>query len=56
MKHINSGPRMSAAVVANGLVYTAGQVDATAPDVGGQTRAILAKIDALVAALPGADA
>ena len=49
MHHINPGPRMSAAVVANGLVYTAGQVDATSSDVTGQTRAILAKIDALLA-------
>ena len=49
MQHINPGPRMSAAVVANGFVYTAGQVDTTAPDVAGQTRAILAKIDALLA-------
>ncbi|MDP9105941.1 MAG: RidA family protein [Candidatus Eremiobacteraeota bacterium] len=40
---------MSAAVVANGLVFTAGQVDASAPDVAGQTRAILAKLDALLA-------
>jgi enamine deaminase RidA (YjgF/YER057c/UK114 family) len=49
MQYIKPGPRMSAAVVANGFVYTAGQVDATAPDVAGQTRAILAKIDALLA-------
>ena len=49
MRYINPGPRMSAAVVANGLVYTAGQVDATASDVAGQTRAILAKIDGLLA-------
>ncbi len=49
MRYIKPGPRMSAAVVAGGLVYTAGQVDATASDVAGQTRAILAKIDALLA-------
>jgi enamine deaminase RidA (YjgF/YER057c/UK114 family) len=40
---------MSAAVVANGLVFTAGQVDATAAGVAAQTRAILAKLDALLA-------
>lgn len=49
MQYINPGPRMSAAVVANGFVYTAGQVDASASDVAGQTRAVLAKIDALLA-------
>ena len=49
MRYINPGPRMSAAVVANGLVFTAGQVDATAPGVAAQTRAILAKLDALLA-------
>lgn len=39
---------MSQAVVHGGLVYTAGQVD-DAPTVTEQTRAILAKIDALLA-------
>jgi enamine deaminase RidA (YjgF/YER057c/UK114 family) len=45
---INPGPRMSQAVIHAGILYTAGQVDATAPDVGGQTRNVLAKIDALL--------
>jgi enamine deaminase RidA (YjgF/YER057c/UK114 family) len=42
------GPRMSQGVVHAGVLYTAGQVDARAPDVPGQTRNILAKIDALL--------
>jgi enamine deaminase RidA (YjgF/YER057c/UK114 family) len=42
------GPRMSQGVVHAGVLYTAGQVDARAPDVAGQTRNILAKIDALL--------
>jgi enamine deaminase RidA (YjgF/YER057c/UK114 family) len=40
---------MSSAVIHAGLVYTSGQVDASATDVAGQTRAILAKIEALLA-------
>ena len=32
-----------------GVLYTAGQVDAQAGDVAGQTRNVLAKIDALLA-------
>jgi len=44
------GPRMSQAVVHNSTVYLAGQVSADAPTVKGQTEAILAKIDALLAA------
>jgi enamine deaminase RidA (YjgF/YER057c/UK114 family) len=46
---INPGPRMSQGVIHAGLLYTAGQVDAEAGDVAGQTRNILAKIDALLA-------
>jgi enamine deaminase RidA (YjgF/YER057c/UK114 family) len=51
IKRIESGPRMSQAVVANGFVFLAGQV-ATDPsaDVEGQTRQILAEIDRLLAA------
>lgn len=44
------GPRMSQAVVHDGTVYLAGQVSADAPTVKGQTEAILAKVDALLAA------
>jgi enamine deaminase RidA (YjgF/YER057c/UK114 family) len=47
-KHV--GPRMSAAVVHNGLVYLAGQVaDDPSEDTAGQTRQILATIDRLLA-------
>ena len=47
-KHV--GPRMSAAVVHNGLVYLAGQVaDDASEDTAGQTRQILATIDRLLA-------
>jgi len=46
---VGVGPRMSQAVVANGMVYTAGQVD-DSPGAAAQTAAILEKIDALLAA------
>eukprot|EP01037_Dinobryon_pediforme_P014336 gene14336-14460_t len=45
---LDSGPRMSQAVVAGGLVFTAGQV-AEGPTVAAQTEAALAQIDALLA-------
>jgi enamine deaminase RidA (YjgF/YER057c/UK114 family) len=46
---------MSQAVVANGIVYLAGQVaNDTAADVEGQTRQVLAEIDRLLA-LAGSD-
>ena len=48
IERINPGPRMSQAVVHGGIVYTAGHVDATAGDVAGQTRNILARLDALL--------
>ena len=47
--HIQPGRRMSRAVAHAGVVYTAGHVDDSAPDVAGQTRAILAKLDAVLA-------
>jgi enamine deaminase RidA (YjgF/YER057c/UK114 family) len=44
------GPRMSQAVVHAGVVYLAGQVaDDPSQDVAGQTRQVLAAIDALLA-------
>ena len=47
---INSGPRMSQAVVHGDTVYTAGQVaDDRTADVAGQTAQVLAKIDAVLA-------
>ena len=51
IQRLESGPRMSQAVVANGFVFLAGQVatDPTA-DVEGQTRQVLAEIDRLLKA------
>jgi len=50
IKRISPGPRLSQAVVHGDTVYVAGQVAAdTSSDVGGQTRQILAQIDALLA-------
>jgi len=46
---LHPGTRMSQAVTHGGLLYTAGQVDSQAVDVAGQTKNILAKIDALLA-------
>ena len=46
IKRIESGPRLSRAVVANGMVYLSGlTADDTSADVKGQTEQILAKID-----------
>lgn len=46
IKRIECGPRMSRAVVANGMVYLSGlTADDTSADVKGQTEQILAKID-----------
>ncbi len=51
IKRIESGARMSQAVVANGFAFLAGQVapDPSA-DVEGQTRQVLGEIDRLLAA------
>ncbi len=51
IKRIDSGKRMSQAVVHNGTVYLAGQValDAPGTSVSEQTTAILARIDRLLA-------
>ncbi len=50
IKRLESGPRMSQAVIANGFVFLAGQV---APDPSGnllsQTRQVLGEIDRLLA-------
>ena len=49
IKRIETGPRMSEAVVHNGVVYLAGQVaDDASQDIAGQTRQVLAQIDALL--------
>jgi enamine deaminase RidA (YjgF/YER057c/UK114 family) len=50
IRRLQSGPRMSQAVVCNGMVFLAGQVaDDTKQDIGGQTRQVLAAIDKLLA-------
>lgn len=50
IRRIESGPRMSQAVIANGFVFLAGQVAAdTSADTEGQTRQVLAEIDRLLA-------
>ena len=50
IQRFDVGPRMSQAVVHGDRVYLAGQVaDDTSQDVAGQTRQILAKIEALLA-------
>jgi enamine deaminase RidA (YjgF/YER057c/UK114 family) len=50
IKRIETGPRMSQAVVHGNTVYLAGQVATdTAADVTGQTRQVLASIDRLLA-------
>lgn len=49
IKRIESGARMSQAVVHGGLVYLAGQVGAPGEDVATQTRQVLASIDRLLA-------
>jgi enamine deaminase RidA (YjgF/YER057c/UK114 family) len=49
-RYLETGARMSQAVVANGFVYLAGQVaDDTSQGVEGQTRQVLASIDRLLA-------
>ena len=52
IERLETGPRMSQAVIHNGLVYLAGQVAVDAPgaSVPEQTRNILQRIDALLAA------
>ena len=47
---IESGKRMSQAVVHNGIAYLAGQVGKPGDDVTAQTRTVLAEIDRLLAA------
>lgn len=50
IQRYDSGPRMSEMVVHNGTVYLAGQIaDDADADIGGQTREVLAAIDALLA-------
>ena len=49
IQRIDCGPRMSQAVVHNGIAYLAGQVGAPGEDATAQTTAILAAIDDLLA-------
>lgn len=49
IKRINPGPRMSEAVVHNGIAYLAGQVGAPGATVTEQTRAVLAEVDRILA-------
>ncbi|WP_449043335.1 RidA family protein [Paracoccus versutus] len=49
IKRIETGPRMSQAVVHNGTVYLAGQVGKPGEPVAEQTREVLAQIDRLLA-------
>ncbi|SIP99779.1 Enamine deaminase RidA, house cleaning of reactive enamine intermediates, YjgF/YER057c/UK114 family [Paracoccus thiocyanatus] len=46
---IETGPRMSQAVIHNGTVYLAGQVGTPGDPVAEQTREVLAQIDRLLA-------
>lgn len=50
IRRLDEGARMSEAVVCNGIVWLAGQVAADATqDITGQTKQVLAAIDALLA-------
>ncbi|NLD70352.1 MAG: RidA family protein [Limnobacter sp.] len=50
IERLQPGPRMSEVVIHNGTIYLAGQVaDDPSQDVAGQTRQVLAAIDALLA-------
>lgn len=49
IERLHSGPRMSQAVIHNGLVYLAGQIGAPGEDTAAQTNAVLDKIDTLLA-------
>lgn len=48
IKRIETGARMSQAVIANGTVWLAGQVGEPGTSVTDQTKAILAQIEALL--------
>lgn len=54
IKRIETGKRMSQAVIHNGTVYLAGQVGEAGSDVSEQTRQALAEVDRLLA-LAGTD-
>jgi enamine deaminase RidA (YjgF/YER057c/UK114 family) len=50
IRRIDTGSRMSGAVVHNGTVYLSGQVGTPGESVGDQTREVLREIDRLLAA------
>jgi enamine deaminase RidA (YjgF/YER057c/UK114 family) len=50
IRRIEPGPRMSQAVVHNGIAYLAGQVGAPGASVTEQTKAVLAEVERLLAA------
>ena len=54
IQRLEAGPRMSQAVINNGIVYLAGQVAKEGEDVETQTRSVLGEIDRLLA-LAGTD-
>lgn len=54
IKRIECGPRMSEAVIHNGVVYLAGQVGNPGDSVTEQTREVLAQVERLLA-LAGTD-
>lgn len=54
IKRIECGPRMSEAVIHNGVVYLAGQVGNPGDSVTEQTREVLAQVERLLA-LAGSD-
>ena len=54
IERIESGDRMSQAVVHNGIVYLAGQVGRPGEDATAQTQEVLAQVDRLLA-LAGTD-
>ncbi|MFK5998174.1 MAG: RidA family protein [Rhodobacterales bacterium] len=48
IQRINPGPRMSQAVIHNGIIWLAGQVGTPGAPVADQTRDMLASVDALL--------
>ncbi len=49
IQRIKPGPRMSQAVIHNGMIWLAGQVGTPGASVADQTRDMLARVDALLA-------
>lgn len=49
IRRIETGPRMSQAVIANGIVWLAGQVGEAGASVADQTRVVLEQVDRLLA-------